>query len=56
MGLTRLAVQRPLVIAMVFAALLLLGWRARSRLPTELNPRVDIPSVTITVALPGAGH
>jgi hydrophobic/amphiphilic exporter-1 (mainly G- bacteria), HAE1 family len=55
MGLTRLAVQRPLVIAMVFAALLLLGWRARSRLPTELNPRVDIPSLTITVALAGAG-
>ena len=55
MGLTRLAVQRPLVIVMAFAALLLLGWRARSRLPTELNPRVDIPSLTITVTLPGAG-
>lgn len=55
MGLTRLAVHRPLVIVMVFAALLLLGWRARSRMPTELDPRVDIPSLTITVSLPGAG-
>lgn len=55
MGLTRLAVQRPLVIAMAIAALLLLGWRARSRLPTELNPRVDIPSLMIAVSLPGAG-
>src|SRR5438270_7984054 len=55
MGLTRLAVERPLVIAMAIAALLLLGWRARSRLPTELDPRVDIPTVTIMVGLPGAG-
>src|SRR5690242_5213993 len=49
MGLTRLAVERPLVIAMAIAALLLLGWRARARLPTELDPRVDIPTVTIMV-------
>jgi HAE1 family hydrophobic/amphiphilic exporter-1 len=55
MGLTRLAVQRPLVVAMAIAALLLLGLRARSRLPTELDPRVDIPSLTIMVTLLGAG-
>jgi HAE1 family hydrophobic/amphiphilic exporter-1 len=55
MGLTRLAVERPLVIAMAIAALLLLGLRARARLPTELDPRVEIPTLTIMVGLPGAG-
>src|SRR5438045_7326068 len=40
---------------MAIAALLLLGWRARAGLPTELDPRVDIPTATIMVALPGAG-
>ena len=55
MGLTRLAVDRPLVVAMAIAALLLLGLRAWFQLPTELDPRVSFASLTITVTLPGAG-
>lgn len=55
MWLTRISIQRPVFITMVVAALVVLGWRARSRLNVELTPKVDIPIVTISVAYPGAG-
>lgn len=54
MGLTRLAVDRPIVLCMAVAALLLLGWRARAELPAELDPHVDIPMAHIAVVYPGA--
>jgi HAE1 family hydrophobic/amphiphilic exporter-1 len=55
MGLTRLCIQRPLVLLMVLAALMLLGWRARSGMPAELDPRVEIPIVNVVTVYPGAG-
>ena len=47
MGLTRLAIARPVVILMMIAAFLVLGIVAYFRLPAELNPQVDFPRVTV---------
>lgn len=55
MWLTRLALQRPVLIWMTFAALVVLGLQAWINLPTELNPRVDLPSLTVMTVYPGAG-
>src|SRR5918911_2322373 len=55
MGLTRLAIQRPIVLLMAIAAILILGWRARMNMPAELDPRVDIPVVNVMTVYPGAG-
>lgn len=55
MWLTRLAIARPIVIWMALAALAILGIVAYTRLPAELNPRVDIPTLTVVTVYPGAG-
>jgi HAE1 family hydrophobic/amphiphilic exporter-1 len=53
--LTRLAIHRPVVIWMALAAIAVLGIISYSRLPAELNPRTDIPTLTVTTVYPGAG-
>ena len=55
MGLTKLAITRPVVILMLFLALAVLGIVSRSRMPVDLNPDVDLPYVVITTIYPGAG-
>ncbi len=55
MWFTRLAIARPLVIWMVLTAIAVLGVQAYFRLPAELNPKTDIPVITITTIFPGAG-
>ena len=55
MWFTRLAIARPILIWMALAAIAVLGLQAYTRLPAELNPRVDIPTLTITTVYPGAG-
>ena len=55
MGLTRLVIQRPILLLMVLGAILILGWRAQMEMPAELDPRVDIPVVNIMTVYPGAG-
>jgi hydrophobic/amphiphilic exporter-1 (mainly G- bacteria), HAE1 family len=40
---------------MALTALAILGVVAYFRLPAELNPRVDIPTLTVTTVYPGAG-
>ncbi len=54
MNLTRLSIQRPIVLLMLLAALMVLGWKARLGLPAELDPRVEIPVVNISAVFPGA--
>ena len=54
MWFTRLAIARPLLIWMALAALAILGLRAYTRLPAELNPQADIPTLVITTIYPGA--
>ena len=55
MWFTRLAISRPIVIWMALAAIAVMGIRAYTRLPAELNPRVSIPPITVTTVYPGAG-
>jgi HAE1 family hydrophobic/amphiphilic exporter-1 len=55
MWFTRLAISRPILIWMALAAIAILGGQAYFRLPAELNPRVDIPTLTVTTVYPGAG-
>src|SRR6185369_14897672 len=40
---------------MALAALAILGVISYARLPAELNPQADIPTLTVTTAYPGAG-
>ena len=53
MGLTRLAISRPVVILMMVAAFLVLGLIGYSKLPRELNPQVDFPRVTVRTTYAG---
>ena len=55
MWLTNLSIRRPIVILMVFTAILVIGFRSRSGMPIDLYPKVEIPYVTITTIYPGAG-
>ena len=53
MGLTRLAIARPVVILMMVAAFLVLGLVAFFRMPAELNPNVDLPRITVVTQYTG---
>ncbi len=53
MGLTRLAISRPVVILMMVSAFLVLGLIAYFKLPAELNPQVDFPRVTVLTTYNG---
>ncbi|MDQ2798224.1 MAG: efflux RND transporter permease subunit, partial [Armatimonadota bacterium] len=53
MGLTRLAIARPVVILMMVSAFLVLGLISYFRLPAELNPKVDFPRVTVRTTYSG---
>jgi HAE1 family hydrophobic/amphiphilic exporter-1 len=54
MGLTRLALTRPVAILMLFGALIVLGLNAYTRLPVDRLPRQTFPVVQIAVSYPGA--
>jgi hydrophobic/amphiphilic exporter-1 (mainly G- bacteria), HAE1 family len=53
MGLTRLAIARPVVILMMVMAFVVLGLYSFFILPEELNPNVTPPTVTITTQYTG---
>ncbi len=53
MGLTRLAISRPVVILMMVSAFLVLGIISYFKLPAELNPKVDFPRVTVRTTYAG---
>ncbi len=53
MGLTRLAIARPVVILMMVSAFLVLGIVCYFKLPAELNPQVDFPRVTVRTTYSG---
>ena len=54
MGLTSLAIKRPVVILMLIAALVVLGLQGLTKMPAELNPRVDFPTVSVFTTYTGA--
>lgn len=55
MQLTKLAIARPVVILMLFLALIVLGWKARSTMTVDLYPNVNFPRAYIMTLYPGAG-
>jgi HAE1 family hydrophobic/amphiphilic exporter-1 len=55
MGLTRLSIQRPVFVIVLMTVFLVLGLRSRSGMQIDLNPKVDIPYVTVTTTYPGTG-
>ena len=55
MWLTRLSIQRPVFVIVLMTFFIVLGWRSRGDMNVEMNPKVDIPWVTITTIYPGAG-
>ncbi len=54
MGLTKLAINRPLTVLMGILGLVLMGVVGYRSLQVDRMPRVDIPYVTIMVVYPGA--
>jgi HAE1 family hydrophobic/amphiphilic exporter-1 len=54
MGLTRVAISRPVFILMVIAAMVILGLVSFSRLSAELYPNINSPAVTILTTYAGA--
>jgi HAE1 family hydrophobic/amphiphilic exporter-1 len=55
MGLTKLAITRPVVILMLFLALAVMGMQSKSKMPVELYPKIDVPYILIMTTYPGAG-
>lgn len=55
MGLTRLSIQRPVFVIVLITVFLVLGLYSRSGMLVDMNPKVDIPYVTVTTTYPGTG-
>lgn len=55
MWLTDVSIRRPIFIVMFVLALVVMGYVARTKMPAELNPKVDFPFVTVITIYPGAG-
>jgi len=53
-GLTRIAILRPLFIAMVILALVVVGAVSYTKLGVDLYPNVDFPVTSVVTAYPGA--
>ena len=53
MGLTGLAIKRPTAILMLIAALVVMGLQGLTRMPAELNPRVDFPTISVFTTYTG---
>ncbi|MBZ0213233.1 MAG: efflux RND transporter permease subunit [Nitrospirae bacterium] len=55
MGLTKVAIARPIFIFMLMAAAILMGWIAYNSMRVEQNPDVEFGVISITTIYPGAG-
>ena len=54
MLISRVAIRRPILTAMLVLAMLVFGLVAFSSLGVDLMPKVDFPVITIVTKLPGA--
>src|SRR5512136_1916629 len=54
MGLTRLAIRRPLTMLMIILGLIVLGYRSLTLLQVDRMPKIDLPYVSVVVIFPGA--
>src|SRR5688572_28673028 len=55
MGLTRLALTRPVLIFMLMVLAIFMGYRATTSMRVELQPEVSFGMVTVVTVYPGAG-
>ncbi|MGH8005482.1 MAG: efflux RND transporter permease subunit, partial [Candidatus Binatia bacterium] len=55
MILADLCVRRPVFATMLIGSLVVIGWFSYRSLGVDLFPTADMPVVTITTTLPGAG-
>lgn len=54
MWLTKLAISRRVTISMFIVGLVVMGLIGLSRMPWDLDPKVDFPMVSVTIPYPGA--
>lgn len=54
MNLAKLSITRPVFIIMIFSAIITLGLVGYFRLPVDLMPKVDFPTVMVNIVYPGA--
>ena len=52
MNIGKFSVTRPVAVSMRILALVVLGWICLLRLPVDLLPRIEIPTVSINVSWP----
>ena len=55
MGLTRVAISRPVFMLMLMLAAMLLGYLSYNGMRVEQNPEVQFGVVSVTTVYPGAG-
>lgn len=55
MGLTKIAIQRPVFVLMLMLGVMLMGWISVRGMRLEQNPDVAFGNVTILTVYPGAG-
>jgi HAE1 family hydrophobic/amphiphilic exporter-1 len=55
MSIPRLAIERPVTMFMISAVIVLLGAMSLARLPVDLMPEVNYPSITVRVNYGGVG-
>jgi HAE1 family hydrophobic/amphiphilic exporter-1 len=55
MSIPRIAIQRPVMMFMLSAIVVLLGVISLSRLPVDLMPEIQQPTVTVSVNYAGVG-
>lgn len=54
MRLSELCIRRPVMTTLVMASLLLAGFFGYRQLPIAAIPRIEVPTITVTVLYPGA--
>src|SRR5688572_32882547 len=55
MSVPRIAIHRPVTMFMLSGVIILLGAISLVRLPVDLMPDIEFPSITIRVGYPGVG-
>jgi len=54
MNIAALFIRRPVMTTLVMASLLLAGFFGYRQLPIAAIPRIEVPTITVTVQYPGA--
>ncbi|MBM3818637.1 MAG: efflux RND transporter permease subunit [Acidimicrobiia bacterium] len=55
MSIPRLAIERPVTMFMLSAIIVLLGAISLTRLPVDLMPEIQMPTISVNVNYPGVG-